>query len=47
MSGWLVLLVGIIYFIVGIKSLLKGNYAMAVVFISYSVSTIGLYYANN
>lgn len=43
MSGWLVILIGIVYFYISIEQLIKGNVPMAVTYASYSTANIGLW----
>jgi len=43
MSGWLIVVVGVIYAGIAVDSLLKGNTPQAVVFAGYAFSNAGLY----
>ena len=43
MSGWLIILTGLIYGYVAIEQGAKGNTAMAVVYSGYAFSNIGVY----
>lgn len=45
MSGWLVILTGVIYAYVAVEQGVKGNTAMAVVYSGYAFSNIGLWLA--
>lgn len=45
MSGWLVVLTGLIYAYIAIEQGLKGNTAMAVVYAGYAFSNGGLWLA--
>ena len=43
MSAWLIIVVGLIYAYIGIEQVAKGNLPMAVVYIGYAFSNVGLY----
>lgn len=43
MSGWLIVVTGLIYGYIAIEQGLKGNMAMLVVYSGYAFSNIGLY----
>ena len=43
MSSWLIAVVGLVYAYIGLEQYLKGNGAMAIVFLGYAFSNIGLY----
>ena len=43
MSAWLIIVTGLIYAYIGIEQGFKGNTAMAVVYIGYAFSNVGLY----
>ena len=43
MSGWLVIVTGVIYAYVAAEQAYRGNWAMAVVYSGYSFSNVGLY----
>lgn len=43
MAGWLILGVGIVYFFVSIKLFLEGNTGLAIAFLGYAFSNVGLY----
>lgn len=45
MSGWLVILTGLIYAYIAIEQGIKGNTSMAVVYSGYAFSNVGLYLA--
>lgn len=45
MSGWLIILTGLIYAYIGVEQAFKGNTAMAMVYAGYSFSNVGLYLA--
>jgi hypothetical protein len=45
MNGFLLVVVGIIYFIVAVNYLTTGNYGLFVTFLCYSVGNYGLYLA--
>lgn len=43
MSGWLIILTGLIYGYVALEQGMKGNTAMVIVYAGYAFSNIGLY----
>lgn len=43
MSGWLIIVTGLIYAWIAIEQGLKGNLSMAVVYSGYAFSNVGLY----
>jgi hypothetical protein len=43
MSGWLIILTGLIYGYVALEQGLKGNTSMVIVYAGYAFSNIGLY----
>ena len=43
MSGWLIVLTGLIYLYVSIEQVLKGNPGMGIAYFGYAFSNIGLY----
>ena len=43
MSAWLIIVTGIIYAYIAFEQLIKGNLYMAIVYIGYSFSNVGLY----
>ena len=45
MSGWLIILVTVIYAGIAVEQLFKGNIPMAVVYAGYAFANIGLYLA--
>lgn len=45
MSGWLVILTGLIYAYIAIEQGSKGNTSMAVVYAGYAFSNVGLFMA--
>ena len=46
MAGWLMFVVAIIYVFTAIDLSLKGHYGMALAFLCYAISNIGMYLAN-
>jgi hypothetical protein len=42
-SGWLIIVTGLIYAYIGLEQALRGNIAMAVVYSGYAFSNVGLY----
>ena len=45
MSGWLIILVTVIYSGIAVEQLFKGNIPMSVVYAGYAFANIGLYLA--
>ena len=43
MSGWLIVLTGLIYLYVSCDQLYRGNVGMFIAYLGYSFSNIGLY----
>lgn len=43
MSAWLIAVVGIVYTVVAIDLLLKGNVGLGVAFVGYALGNVGLY----
>ena len=43
MSGWLIILVGVIYAYIGAEQLFKGNIGLAVTYFGYALGNVGLY----
>lgn len=43
MSAWLIALTGLIYAAVALEQALKGNWAMAIVYVGYAFANVGLY----
>ena len=43
MSGWLIIVTGLIYAYIGLEQALRGNLPMAVVYSGYAFSNVGLY----
>ena len=43
MSGWLIIVTGLIYAWIAIEQGMKGNLSMAVVYSGYAFSNVGLY----
>lgn len=46
LSKWLIAIVGLIYASIAVDSYWRGNLAMAIVFLGYSFSNIGLWLAS-
>jgi len=42
-SGWLIIVTGLIYAYIGLEQALRGNLPMAVVYSGYAFSNVGLY----
>lgn len=45
MSGWLIILTGVIYGYIAVEQFFKGNTSMGIVYAGYSFSNVGLYLA--
>lgn len=43
MSGWLIIVTGLIYLYVSLEQIYKGNAGMGIAYLGYSFSNIGLY----
>lgn len=43
MNGLLLIIVGVIYIVVGIKYYLNGDIGLCIAFISYALANVGLY----
>lgn len=43
MSGWLIIITGLIYLWVAIEQAFEGNIALGIAYLGYSFSNIGLY----
>jgi hypothetical protein len=43
MSAWLIAIVGVVYAVVAVELLLKGNTGLGIAFIGYSLGNVGLY----
>ena len=45
MSAWLIAIIGVVYLLVAVDLLLKGNMGMGIAFVGYSLGNVGLYLA--
>jgi len=45
MSAWLIAIIGVVYLIVAVDLLLKGNTGLGIAFVGYSLGNVGLYLA--
>lgn len=45
MSGWLIVLTGLIYLYISGEQTVKGNWPMVVVYFGYALANVGLYLA--
>ena len=43
MSSWLIAIIGVVYFLIGVDLLLKGQTGLAISFFGYSLGNVGLY----
>ena len=43
MSAWLIAVVGIVYTVVAIDLLIKGNMGLGIAFVGYALGNVGLY----
>jgi hypothetical protein len=42
MSAWLIAIIGVVYLVVAVDLLLKGNMGMGIAFVGYSLGNVGL-----
>jgi hypothetical protein len=45
MSAWLIAFIGVVYLVVSVDLLVKGNIGLGIAFIGYSLGNVGLYLA--
>ena len=43
MSAWLIAVVGIVYTVVAVDLLIKGNVGLGIAFVGYALGNVGLY----
>ena len=43
MSAWLIAVVGIVYTVVAVDLLVKGNMGLGIAFVGYALGNVGLY----
>lgn len=43
MSGWLIIVTGLIYLYVGAEQGFKGNIGVSLMYVSYAMANVGLY----
>jgi hypothetical protein len=43
MSAWLIAVVGIVYTVVAVDLLIKGNMGLGIAFVGYALGNVGLY----
>jgi hypothetical protein len=43
MSAWLIAVVGIVYTVVAVDLLIKGNIGLGIAFVGYALGNVGLY----
>ena len=43
MSSWLIAIIGVVYLVVAIELVLKGNLGLGIAFFGYSIGNVGLY----
>jgi hypothetical protein len=43
MSAWLIALVGVVYAIVAVDLIVKGNTGLGIAFVGYALGNVGLY----
>ncbi len=43
MSAWLIAIVGVVYAVVAVDLLLKGNTGFGIAFVGYALGNVGLY----
>ena len=45
MSAWLIAIIGVVYLVVAVDLLLKGNMGLGIACVGYSLGNVGLYLA--
>jgi hypothetical protein len=45
MSAWLIAVIGVVYLVVAVDLIIKGNIGLGIAFIGYSLGNVGLYIA--
>jgi hypothetical protein len=43
MSAWLIAVVGVVYTVVAVDLLIKGNMGLGIAFVGYALGNVGLY----
>jgi hypothetical protein len=43
MSGWLIVIVGLVYLYIALEQMYKGNTGMAITYFGYALGNVGLY----
>lgn len=43
MSAWLIAVVGVVYTVVAVDLLIKGNIGLGIAFVGYALGNVGLY----
>jgi len=45
MSTWLIATIGVVYLVVAVDLIIKGNIGLGIAFVGYSLGNVGLYIA--
>jgi len=45
MSAWLIAVIGVVYLVVAVDLIIKGNIGLGIAFVGYSIGNVGLYIA--
>ena len=45
MSAWLIATIGVVYLVVAVDLIIKGNIGLGIAFVGYSIGNVGLYIA--
>lgn len=45
MSAWLIATIGVVYLVVAVDLIIKGNVGLGIAFVGYSIGNVGLYIA--
>ena len=45
MSAWLIAVIGVVYLVVAVDLIIKGNMGLGVAFVGYSIGNVGLFIA--
>lgn len=43
MSAWLIAVIGVVYLVIAIDLIIKGNMGLGIAFVGYSLGNVGLY----
>jgi len=45
MSAWLIAVIGVVYLVVAVDLIIKGNMGLGIAFVGYSIGNVGLFIA--